>query len=218
VTTEGHKPQDVLRDEILADARRQCERAARRAKREADAIVAKAEDAAKQARQEQIEAAEGEAARRRERVLATVPVEMRRLEAARVEEALVHIYDAARERLRKREGFDYRGTVAALAAEAIEQMEGTRFVVALCPEDRRAFGEALIETVRRKVGRDGLELSLADAPEDVTGGVVVRDATGRRVWNNSLGGRLDRLWPALRNTIADENAMQEPGGTSGGTP
>jgi vacuolar-type H+-ATPase subunit E/Vma4 len=32
---------------------------------------------------------------------------------------------------------------------------------------------------------------------------VVTDAEGRQTWDNSLEARLERMWPDLRNRIAD---------------
>jgi len=51
-------------------------------------------------------------------------------------------------------------------------------------------------------GRGSVELALGSAGAAIRGGVIVRDADGRRAWDNTLAARLERLWPALRRRIA----------------
>ena len=201
---ENTDPQRVLSEEILADARRQSERLIRRAKTDAEQIVAKAEAENEKEHRERIEAARAEAQRRSALVLATVSVEAGRMRIRREEEVLQGIYDEARKRLERREGFDYRQTVVALAAAAISRMEGTRFVLTISEADREALGAGLAEEVGRRVGRKGLDVTVnteGAAAGGAGGGVIIRDAEGRQRWDNSLAGRLERFWPALRPEI-----------------
>ncbi len=207
MTEEGGDPQQVLTEEILADARRQAERLRRRAERDAKHTVEEAEREAKADRSERIEKARAEADRRRRLTLASVSVEKGRLRAARIEEALDGVREAARERLLAREGYDYREMLARLAAEPVRHMEGQAFVLELAEADRDAFGPDLAAAVRRRAGRDGLQVTLADEPAPIAGGVIVRDAEGRQRWDNSLAARLERLWPALRRRVAEETGL-----------
>ena len=201
MTATNSNPQDVLRDEILADARRQADRMLRRARDEAAAVLAKAKAETDKEQAERLDAARKEAARRSELVLATVPVEVARRRAAQLETILQSIHDQAREQLLKREGFDYRETVTALAARAIARMEGNRFVVEVSQADRAALGEGWLEEVRRRAGRPDLVLAPASAAGNEPG-VVVRDAEGRQVCDDRLLARLARLWPAMRREVA----------------
>jgi len=215
VTDTNPSPQKVLTDEILADAKRQGRRTVTRATREAKQIIDKARAQADAERDERLAAARHEAERRRQLTLATVPVEVARMRARKVEATLQAIYDEAWRRLLAREGFDYRETVAALAAEAVGRLEGNAFVLELAEADRDALGATLAEEVRRRVGRDELDVRIAAEAADIAGGVIVRDAEGRQVWDNSLGGRLKRFWPMLRRQIAahvvpDEVAAERP--------
>ena len=197
---ENTDPQRVLSEEILADARRQSERLLRRAKTDAEQIVAKAEAENEKEHRERIEAARAEAQRRSALVLATVSVEAGRMRIRRQEEVLQGIYDEARKRIERREGVDYRQTVAALAAAAISRMEGTRFVLTISEADREAIGAGLAEEVGRRVGRKGLDVTV-NTEGAAAGGVIIRDTEGRQRWDNSLAGRLERFWPALRPEI-----------------
>ena len=198
--SEGN-PQSVLRDEILADARRQADREVGRAKRDADAILKRAGDEGEKSRTERLEAAREEARRRRQLVLARVPVEVGRMRMARTERALDGVREEAWRRLAERDGHDYRATVVALAAEAIAGMEGRRFVLGLAARDVGEIGPDLAGPVRERVGREGLEVRVDADGAPIEGGVVVRDEAGRQTWNNSLEARLERLWPALRCEI-----------------
>ena len=211
MTDPGRDPQKVLTDEILADARRQAERSVTRAKRDAKEVLDKAQAQAEAERAERLAAARDEADRRRRLALATVPVEVARMRARKAEAALQTICDEARRRLLAREGFDYREAVVALAADAAGRLEGDAVVLELAAADAEVLGPDLADAVRRRVGRDGLAVSIAAEAADIAGGVIVRDAEGRQVWDNSLDGRLKRFWPMLRREIAPYVAPDEAG-------
>ncbi|MGB2755538.1 MAG: V-type ATP synthase subunit E family protein [Phycisphaerae bacterium] len=200
MTPDEPNPQDVLREEILADARRQAERTVRRAEREAEDAHQKARKEADADRDSRLDAARREAERRHNLVLAAIPVEEARMRAQRVEEVLEAIRDEARARLLGR-GADYRACLVRLAAEAVSNMAGERFVLELGAADLKAVGNGLADDVRKAVGRQGLQIAVAPEPVDIEAGIIVRDDDGRQVVDNSLAARLERLWPALRLAI-----------------
>jgi len=195
--------QEVLRDEILADARRQAERAIRKAERDGQAAIDKAKDEVDQERNEKLAAARQLAERKRMLALATVPVEIGRMRAADVEQTLGTLREQARGRLAARQGFDYGRTLAALAADAISRMAGDAFVLGLSAADHKAYGETLVEQVQASAPRPDLSLTVDPQPAGISDGVLVRDPDGRQVWDNSLTARLDRIWPLLRSQLAE---------------
>ena len=201
------EPQQVLTDEILADARRQADRIRRKAERDAKETVQQAERDAQADRDRRLADVRAEADRRRRLTLATVPVEEGRLRAARLEEALEAVKAEARQRLARRDGFDYRQALVALAAEAVERMGGEAVVVDLSAADRGALGAGLVVALGERLGPGGPAVSLAPEPRPLDGGVVVRDADGRRRWDDSFAARLGRLWPDLRRRIAAESGL-----------
>jgi len=201
VTPDEPNPQNVLREEILADARRQAERTVRRAERDAEDALAQARKEADADRDSRLDAARREAERRRNLVLAAIPVEEARMRAQRIEEVLEAIRDEARRRLAERGGEEYRRTLVRLAAEAVSIMAGEQFVLELGAADLKAVGNGLADDVRKTVGRQGLQITVAPEPADIETGVIVRDADGRQVVDNRLAARLERLWPALRLAI-----------------
>ena len=218
MATANQNTSQVLCAEILAAARRESDEIIHRAQQEVEALLAKATAEADQARRERLEAARAEAARRQELILATVPVEAGRLRAARVEALLESVHAEVRRRLLAHEGFDYRETVIALAAEAMKRMPGSAFVVKLSPADCAALGDGLTGEIARRVGRAPLDVTIASEPAAQDGSLIIQDVDGRLVWDNSLPTRLERLWPELRRQIAIQTSLVRasiPGG--GGT-
>ncbi|HET6442666.1 MAG TPA: V-type ATP synthase subunit E family protein [Phycisphaerae bacterium] len=215
MTPDEPNPQDVLREEILADARRQAERTVRRAERDAEDGLQKARKEADADHASRLDAARREAERRHNLVLAAIPVEEARMRAQRVEEALEAIRDEARRKLAERGpsgagGEEYRRTLVRLAAEAVSNMAGERFVLELGAEDLKAVGNGLADDVRKAVGRQGLQIAVAPEPADIEAGIIVRDDDGRQVVDNSLAARLERLWPALRLAVGARLVPDEP--------
>jgi vacuolar-type H+-ATPase subunit E/Vma4 len=202
VGTPNNNSTEVLRAEILADARRECEGIIRGAQQESEALLAKATAQAGQIQRERLVSASAEAGRRRELTLATVPVEAGRMRAARIEEMLQSVHDEVRRRLQAREGFDWQEVVLTLAAEAVKQMPGNAFVVTLAATDCATFGEGLADHILRRAGRPALSITISQAPGAKDGVLLVQDAEGRLMWDNNLSARLQRLWPELRRQVA----------------
>jgi len=218
VATPKQNSPEILCAEILADARRQSEEIIQRAKQEAEALLAKATTEADKTKRERLEAARAEAVRRRESILATVPVEAARLRSARVEALLESVHEEVRHRLVARAGFDYRETVIALAAEAIKQMPGSAFVVKLSATDCAAPGDALTVEIARRVGRSPLSVTISKDSNEKDGVLVIQNVEGRLMWDNSLSARLDRLWPELRRQIAIQTSLVLESKPAGGGP
>lgn len=214
--TPDNNSTEVLRAEILADARRACEGIIRGAHQESEALRAKATAQAGQIQRERLELASAEASRRREVTLATVPVEAGRMRAARIEEMLQSVHDEVRRRLLAREGFDWREVVLTLAAEAVKQMPGNSFAVTLAAADRAAFGDGLVDQIVRRAGRPDLSITISQAPEAKGGVLLLQDAEGRVRWDNNLAARLQRLWPELRRQVAVRAALVAERRPSGG--
>lgn len=211
MTEFNHSPQAVLREEILAQARRQAGDLVSRARQEADALRAKAAAAAETTRRERLEAGRTNAARQRELILSAVPLETNRRRLARIESLLQAIHDDARRRLADHDTFDYREALAGLAADAVSRMVGETFVLTLSPAERAAFGEGFAEDVARRVGRAPLAITVVEEATMTEGGVMVQDAEGRQIWDNRLLTRLERLWPELRQQLAVRTGLAPEG-------
>jgi vacuolar-type H+-ATPase subunit E/Vma4 len=208
---------EVLREEILADARREGEEIVICAKQDAEVILTRAAAEADQVRQDRLDQARAEAARKSELILATVPVETGRLRAARIESLLESVYEEACQRLLTHEGFEYREAVIGLASHAISQMAGVDFVVKLSDADHTILGDSLTDEIVRRVGRP-VSITILHEPGITGGGVVIEDAEARQIWDNRLVKRLERLWPELRRQIAIQAAFVPKMGSGGNNP
>jgi vacuolar-type H+-ATPase subunit E/Vma4 len=212
----NEEPAGVLREEIIAEGRKQSEGILERTRQQADDILATATAEADKVREEQLERGRTEAARRRELILATVLVEAGRLRVARVESLLESVNEKARGRLLAHDGFKYREAVVTLAALAVSRMEGVAFVVRVSEADRALLDDELAQEITRRVGRSSLNLTVTyDSEITARSGVIVEDAEGRQMWDNRLLKRLERMWPEMRRQIAVETSLV-PRSESGG--
>ena len=176
-----------LATEVLADAARAREEVLDRARRQAEAIVAKAADEAGRWRQAERARAEADAARRRAVILATVPLEENRREAAAVERRLEAARIEVQQRLEKLSGEERREDALRLAAQAIQRMPGEAFKVrgglsagAISTESKcvgtlsRPLGrpspgsaEGLASLSRRTGEGPGVRVSSGEGPEEL---------------------------------------------------
>ncbi len=210
MATPDQNPQDVLRQEIIGDARRQAERTLRRARQDAEAIIARAEADSSRERARLLDQARAGAERRTALVLAKVPVETGRMRSARIESLLQDIHDEARRRLKARDGVCSREDLIRLAAEAARGMEGVHFVLQLPAAARLMLGDAWLPEVSRLAGKPDLDVQLAADLADDDAGLILRDRAGRQIWDSRLAVRLTRMWPALRVETALLTALLEP--------
>ena len=215
--TMNQNSTEVLREEILAAARREGEEIVSRARQDAEVFLTSAVAEADRIRQEQLDQARAEAARQSELILATVAVETGRLRAARVEALLESVYEEACQRLVAREGFEYLETVIGLASHAISQMAGDGFVVKLSEADQTILGDGLAEEIAHRVGRP-VGIAISYEPGITEGGVIVEDTEARQMWDNRLVKRLERLWPELRRQVAVEATFVPKTGSGGDGP
>ena len=200
-------PQATLRQEILADARRQAERLLRRARQEAEALAAQAEQEASGQREQTLEQARQTAARQTALVLARLPVVRARLRAAHIERRLLAIREAAAARLAPTEHPLSRDALLALIAEPAGAMAGEAFEVRLSRIDRLTLTDTFVDEIRRRAGKPGLELRLAEPLPDTDTGPVLSDPEERQIWDNRLARRLARLWPGLRRQVAADTGL-----------
>lgn len=193
-----------LRNEILAAAHLEADRILEQARHESEALQMGTETVESKAAEKKMTAARQDAARRKEQILATLPVETARLHAAHLESLLQSIHDEIQRRLQARQGFDYREALVSSAVYAVRRMAGETFVVELAPDDHLTLGDTLAGEIVRRSGKPNLQVSLVPQPAIREGGLIVWDGDRHQVWDNRLTVRFERLWPELRRQTASE--------------
>ena len=199
----------VLSDEILSDAKRKADRARKRAEREAKKILAEAGKKADEAAERTLDVARERADRQAQATLATVAIEVQRDLLETREREFDKLFDAARQRLADKARYDYPAALAALAAEAIAAMRTDDVVLALSSDDRPIATDAWLADLLRRVGRD-VKTTIAEEPASIDGGLIVRSADGRLLYDNSFAARLTRLRPDLRRELATRLFAEQP--------
>jgi len=191
----------VLSDEILKDAATKADRIRKRGQRDARKLLDDAAREAAAAAESVLEVARRRAARAAQSILATVDQEVRLEQLAAQEAELDRLFESARRRLADRKSYDYPAVVAALATQAIVAMGADRVTLGLAEADRAMATDAWLADVCRRVGRD-VAITVSQEPAAIDGGVVVRSADGRLLYDNSFAARLRRLRPGLRRELA----------------
>jgi len=200
--TTSSRSAERLHAEILAEARRKGDALIDRARQEAEVLLAGAAEEAGQARRELLDLAHEEAKRQRELLLAAVPLETGRRRAERMEALLESVRVQAGQLLLAGEGVDHHEALIALASDAIRHMDGVAFVVKIAGVKRTTLAETLAEEIMHHVGRP-VRVTISIEAELPGEGVVIEDGEARRVWDNRLQKKLERLWPELRRQIAE---------------
>lgn len=209
---------EMLREEILAEARRQSDQILDQARKTAKSLLAQAAADTEVWRRQQLAQAHAEAERRAQLVLATVPLEAERLRAARLETSLQSLCDEARRRLATGEGYDLTQALIALAVKALSHMAGKEFTITISSADGKGQTEIIAEQIAQRLGSRPLKLTVTEQASATRGHLLVQDAEGRQAWDNSLLSRVERLWPELRRQIAVQAGLLQTELSAGGRP
>lgn len=197
--------EQVLGDEVIADARRRAERIGRRGQREAERIRKKAEKQAHEVAQAILDDAHQRAQHSAQMVLATLEVEAHKANLALREEVVQASLEAAWQKLLAKDDYDYPAALSRLAAAAVAQMPGEEFVLQLAQEDGDRLTDGLCERIEQAVRREKqreVKVRLSPEPSRFVGGCVVFSADGRLRYDNSFEARRRRLHQHLRQSAA----------------
>ncbi len=141
----------------------------------------------------------------RDRIMGQAELEGRRKLSRRREELLSSVFDEVAGRLRdisegKAEGVDYGEILKKLVVEASAAIGGEEFIVSANKRDLE-YLKKNIRAVSKAV--EGGKVELADKPIDVMGGVVVQNASGTKIFYNTLEGRLERVRRSYEAEVAE---------------
>lgn len=195
---------------LLAEAHRRAEqRALEReaaAARQADELLAGAEEAARRTLDERHLHADAEAGALRERLLALGDMAAKRVMLTRREALMDSVWDAAREHLRATAD-DPESYLAAL--RGLARLGARTLLTSEVELASDARGHALLTPDRLELwGRqDGVRYRRADAPIGIRGGIEAR--AGRLRFDGSFDARLEQARGALRGRVLE---WLNPGG------
>jgi V/A-type H+/Na+-transporting ATPase subunit E len=219
MTTLNRSPERDLCEEIIVEAERKAEEIIQSARQQSEILLANTKGEAGRVKQERLNTARTKGNDRRERLLATIPVEKRRLRAAKIESVLQSIYSKARERLEVRDDFNYPETLVALTTEAMHGMTSKAFILKLSPADYRELGERLVREIAERIGDfSTTSIQLESDPAITEGGLIIQDSEGHQTWDNRLSMRLERMWPELRRQLALNISVLSGNSSTGGNP
>jgi len=203
-STEPRDSRKALADEILADARRQAERAQKKARREAGKTEAEAQEKAAAERETVLAEAKERAQHQREMILRTVLQETNKRRLAAQEVLIGEVMDEARQQVLALSDEEFARVLVNLAASALGAMPDDEVRVQVSASGRAIdfsrLADDMARAVEEKAGRRvTLHLESAD---DLAPGIVVYSMDGRRTWDNTLDARITRLSPTLRREMA----------------
>ncbi|MCC7377411.1 MAG: V-type ATP synthase subunit E [Verrucomicrobiales bacterium] len=153
---------------------------------------------------------EGKADRQRASILASIPMEIRRLRAARRESALEAIRDAAIERCRQRDAATRQADLLGTIPKVISAMEGTAFVLRMSAGDPPIAVDPLPRRIEEPLAPRPVRLSVVIDPDLPPGGLIIETENGGQRWDNTLAARCSRLWPELRQHAATAAGWLKP--------
>lgn len=198
---------DALSEQILEDARQQAEPIKKRARKEADEIVEKAQEEAEERKEDIFQQARERAKNEVQRLKARLDLEKANIERNAREDILDEIRDRVLQTLEDlRSNGDYEKALVELSCAAISRMTGRRFEVVMRDADREKLGDKIREAVRERAANElgrQVTINLADETISVVGGVVIQREDGSQICEQTFENRLDRLWPQLRQEVAD---------------
>jgi vacuolar-type H+-ATPase subunit E/Vma4 len=193
----------VLIDEILADARKQVERAVKRAERDARKLL----DEAQAAADAETGDARAEAGEQAEQISRTADARIEQERVALRRRSRWQALDAVRSEAEcalaaLAESPDYPAILTHLAIVALAGMTGDAFEILLRAEDAARFGVELPNQIAEAAARP-IAVTLAADTLDAAGGLIVRSVDGRQSADQTFEARLRRLWPDLRHEAYD---------------
>ena len=207
---------DALADQILEEARSKAEPILRRARRKAEEAERRAREEAEERRDQILRRARDKAAAEEQRVRARAELEALNIRRSAREEIFNQVRAGAMEKLRELPADEtYPQALLQLAFNGLRAMSGRRFELLMRGEDRNRFGERLVKELRDRaadeLGRQ-LTVNVADEQIQAAGGLVVQREDGRQLCDQTFEALLERVWPELREQVAEILMPEEVAG------
>ncbi|HOX39982.1 MAG TPA: hypothetical protein PL033_18520 [Candidatus Brocadiia bacterium] len=194
----------ALSEEILSSARKQAERAVKRAERQAASTEKGARQQAGEFVEQALTVVRARMEFERRKSDALTEIEASRLLLATREAAVQDVFDAALKRAESLSDDELAETASFLAEEAVGGVPSDDVIILLPAGWLSRLGEAGARSLADGVVARGLAAKAEVKGGDVPGGqgLVVVSTDGRLRYDNSLSHRLGRMRSILRSRVA----------------
>jgi vacuolar-type H+-ATPase subunit E/Vma4 len=199
---------DKICSQIIQDGDRERESILGKAEETASGIIEKAEGEARHISEKLLREAEERGELERRRLLSSVNLEIRRAKLRAREEVVAVVQEKVTGILQeRRERGDYAGILTGLIAEAIEALDGDRFVVHVDRRDVELLEKRVFAAVRDAAAKSGRKVEHLDScvlEKSTLGGARVGVPGGNVIYDNTFEARMYRLRDEIRNIIFEE--------------
>ena len=164
---------EKILERIKQDAQNEVDRIKSRTSAAADEIVKKAQAEAEALKAQALEDAKSEAEQRKDRLIATARLDLRKARLAEKQDAIDAAFREAVESLLNMEDAEYRKILRDMILPNVQT--GDEELI-LSERDKAGLGEKLLEEVNRQLTESGKEgkLTLSQDTYDILGGFVLR--------------------------------------------
>ncbi|UCF04918.1 MAG: hypothetical protein JSV33_13495 [bacterium] len=199
---------DKICARIREDGERELQSILEKARQTAADITARAEAEGQRITEKVLKEAEEKGKIVQRRLLSSVNLEVRRAKLRAREEVVTNVSERVERELgRLRERKAYRDVLVRLTIEAIEALDGDRFLVHTDRRDMAALKEAVFPAVKKGLegaGRTVQGFESKALAKSSLGGVQVGVPGGNVIFDNTFEARIYRLRDRIRNIIFEE--------------
>ena len=188
---------EKILERIQQDAQSEVDRIKSRASVAADEILKKAQEEAEILKNQALEASENEAKQRKERIVATASLDLRKALLAEKQNAIDNAFQAAVDALVKMGDAEYKKIIRDMILPNVQT--GDEEII-LSERDKARFGGNFAEEINRQLVKNGKKgnLTIAQDTYDMVGGFVLR--RGQVELNSSFGS----LFKSSRDELESE--------------
>ena len=188
---------EKILERIQQDAQSEVDRIKSRASVAADEILKKAQEEAEILKNQALEASENEAKQRKERIVATASLDLRKALLAEKQNAIDNAFQAAVDALVKMGDAEYKKIIRDMILPNVQT--GDEEII-LSERDKARFGGNFAEEINRQLVKNGEKgnLTIAQDTYDMVGGFVLR--RGQVELNSSFGS----LFKSSRDELESE--------------
>jgi V/A-type H+-transporting ATPase subunit E len=197
-----------MQNEIQRRAQQESKKILSEAKKEAQGIINSSKDRSEKIRVEKIKP---EAATMRRKIIGSAELDGRKSIINAKEEILSKVFDFTRERLQKiaqgkDKEFNYEEIIFNMIKEAALKIDEDRLMIAANKTDHSHLSSKL-SSIKQKLSKElnrKVDLEIVKDPHDYIGGVIVYNANRKKIYNNTIEGRLSELRSRMRGIISKD--------------